>query len=56
MTYTEQLHREQLAGLDRALDQYAARCDWLATEPGPDDQADPWGIAPASLDAHDAME
>ncbi len=46
MTYTEQLRREQFASLDRALEQYAALSDWLATEPVPDDMADPGDIDP----------
>ena len=43
MTYTEQLHAAQLAGLYRAQENYAARCDRLAAELGPgydlDDEA-----------------
>lgn len=37
MTYSEQLRRDQIAGLDRALEQYAALCDRLATAPGPEE-------------------
>lgn len=33
MSYTEQLHAAQQAGLTRAQENYAARCDRLATEP-----------------------
>lgn len=36
MSYAEQLARSQLAALDRALENYAARCDRLATEQGPE--------------------
>lgn len=38
MSYTEQLFSAQRAQLAWAEEARAARCDWLATEPGPDDQ------------------
>lgn len=38
MSYTEQLFSAQRAQLSWAEEARAARCDWLATEPGPDDQ------------------
>lgn len=37
MNYSEQLRRDQIAGLGRALEQYAARCDRLASEPEPEE-------------------
>lgn len=37
MSYTEQLFSAQRAQLSWAEEARAARCDWLATEPGPEE-------------------
>lgn len=36
MSYTEQLRAAQRAGLDRALENWHAHCDRIATEPWPE--------------------
>ncbi len=53
MIYGEMLFAAQCAQLVQAEEARAARCDWLATEPCPDDWADPWDIDPAALDAEE---
>lgn len=53
-SYSESLYAAQRAQLAQAEEARAVRCDWLATEPCPDDWADdwadPWDIDPAALD------
>ena len=50
MTWSESLYAAQRAQLAQAEESRAARCDWLATKPCPDDWADPWDADPAALD------
>lgn len=55
MNYGETLFAAQRAQLAWAEEARAARCDWLAAEPCPDDWEDPWDTD-YTLDAEERKE